>query len=76
MSKIQTLFEMDGWRKFAVVVLAYMLSFVLVLFSKMTGDAFGFLAGSLGSAFIAGEVGGYAVKTKAANNQQSEVAHG
>lgn len=65
MSKIQTLFEMDGWRKFAVVVLAFMLSFILVLASKMTGDAFGFLAGSLGSAFLGAEVAGYNVKAKA-----------
>lgn len=68
MSRIQTLFEMDGWRKFAVVILVLLLGFVLVLATKMTGDAWGFLAGSVATAFISGEVAGYAVKTKAAAN--------
>lgn len=72
MSNIKSLFEMDGWRKFAIVVLAFTFAFILALVDEMSGDAVGWLFGSLGSAFITGEVGGYLVKTKAGGNTTTQ----
>lgn len=63
---MKSLFEMDGWRKLVVVVLVLLLGFALVIANKMTGDAWGMLAGGVATAFVTAEVAGYSVKTRAA----------
>ncbi len=69
MTLLNDLVEKDGWRKFTFAIWITSLGFILALLSKMSGEAFGTMAGATMLFLGASEVAGQAVKQNAATKQ-------
>lgn len=75
MTFLSDLVEKDGWRKFTFAIWITSLGFIAMMWhGRMSGDAFGTMAGATMFFLAGGEVAAQAVKQNAATKQAQATA--